>query len=153
MKRRRLLLFVFLIFSVSAGKIYASSFSSHFTAVKIEFNKSFQFATTHDFCFRAKVQSLPLYLVFPDMDIRDEGNSPIRDYKNLFLDINCNQYNVFTVWGIIKKKSRFENIKLRLVNLNKLQIRASQKNTKHFFITLRIFEEADLFLKYSTFLC
>ncbi|MCK4532289.1 hypothetical protein KAU39_00760 [bacterium] len=153
MKKRKLLIFVFLIFSVSAGKIYASCFSSHFNAVKIEFNKSFQFATTHDFCFRAKVQSLPLYLVFPDMDIRDEGNRPIRDYKNLFLDIRNNQYEIFNVWGIIKKKSRFKNIRLQLVNLNKLQIRSSQKNTKHFFITLLIFEEVDLSLKYSTFLC
>ncbi len=153
MKKIRFLLFVFLVFSMLAGNIYASCFRPHFTAVKIESNNFFQLATTHDFCFRAKVQSLPLYLVFPDMDIRDEGNNPIKNYKNLFLNVNYNQYEIFNVWGIIKKRNRFRNVKLRLVNLNKLQIKDSQRNTKHFFIAFQVFEEVDLSLKYSTFLC
>lgn len=143
---------IFILF-ICSGRIYAACFNPRFTTAKVEFNKSFLSITTYDFGFRIKVQSLPLYLVFPDMDIRDEGNNPVKNYNNLFLEMHCNQYKVFTVWGIIKKKKVIKNIKLALVNLNKLQNVSLQKQTKHFTIDFYIFSQIGLSLKYNTFLC
>ena len=143
MKKNRLMLFMFLVLFLWNSKIYASCFNK----------TSFLFApTTQDLCFRTKIQFLPLYLIFPDLDIRDEENKPIKNYDNLFLDDFFQRYEVFTVWGIFEKKKIIKDIKLRIINLTVLEVVASQNYTKHLSSSY-FFEVGNLSLKPEILLC
>ncbi|MCK5534433.1 hypothetical protein KAI68_04890 [bacterium] len=143
MKKSKFILFALLVFFMWSSKTYASCFNE----------KSFLFGlNTQDFCFRAKIQFLPLYLVFPDLDIRDENNKPVKNYNNLFLNDAFQFDEVFIVWAIIEKKKIINSIRSKIVNLNKLEIVNVQNRTRCF--PSFFFSEADdLFLKLKVFLC
>ncbi len=143
MKKNRLMLLVFLVLLLWNNKIHASCFNK----------TSFLFApTTQDFCFRTKIQFLPLYLVFPDLDTRDEENKPMENYDNLFLDDFFHRYEIFTVWGVFEKKKTIKDIKLKIINLTILEVVISQNYTKYLSSSY-FFEVGNLSLKPEILLC
>ncbi len=142
MKKRTFIFFIFFMLSMWGGKVYACSMGSNL----------FPSGTSSDFCLRVKVQLLPLYLVFPNLDLRDEGNKPVEDCNDLFFNGMNYRDNILNIWGIIRKRAKIGDIKLAVINLNKLKIAKSFNDRKHPDITVFFFKD-DLSLKLQVILC
>ena len=145
MKKRTCIFFIFFIFfmlSMWGGKVYARSIGSNL----------FSSGTSFDFCLRVKVQLLPLYLVFPNLDLRDEGNKPVEKDEDLFLGTKNYRDNILNIWGVIRKRAKIGDIKLAVINLNKLQIIKSSNDRRHLDAAVFFFKD-DLSLKLQVILC
>ena len=142
MKKRTFVFFMFFILFMWGGNIYASSVESNL----------FLPGTSSDFYLRVKMQLLPLYLVFPDLDIRDEENKPVKDCNDLFLNSINYWDNISNIWGVIKKRVKTGDIELAIINLNKLKITKSSDNTRSPDTVVCFFKE-DLSLKLQVILC
>ena len=143
MKKRIFIFFVFFVLFMWGSNSYASS---------VVEDNSLLSATSGDFYLRVKMQFLPLYLVFPDLDVRDEENKPLKDCKDLFLNTMNYRDNILNVWGVIKKRPKIGDIKLAIINLNKLQ-RAKAFNYTAYLDTAIYLSKEDLSLKLQVILC
>lgn len=141
MKKRIFIFFVFFMLFMWGGNIYASSVDSNL----------FLPGTSSDFYLRIKMQLLPLYLIFPDLDVRDEKNKPVKDCNDLFLNSMNYWDNISNIWGVIKKRVKIGDIELAIINLNKLKITKSSDNTRYLDTAVCFFKDG-LFLKLQVIL-
>lgn len=145
MKKRNFVFFIMVILFIWGSNVYASHLDNKSLASTI---------TTHKFSFRVDLQFLPLHLVFPNLDVRDESNQPIKNYKGLSLNRALHQYEIFTVLGVIRKKKGFEDVRLQTTQSHKSQsINTRKLCINHQKSAFCLSKEENLSLRFETLLC